>query len=156
MARREENCSWLQLESGLVDLDYMIYTHHDGPSPTSAVSSSNLLGIKKVPNMGREATSYLKYILDHYENLRPVTAFIHAHRKAWHQKDMGQTLKYIHVAPRWGYMSLNDATKGGGGFKKGWKISNITEQTQRLDPEDSEGNAARRDQDPEDSEATFY
>lgn len=45
---------------------------------------------------------------------------------------MTETLRFLDQAPKWGYMSLNDATKGGGGFKKGWKSGNITRQTQKL------------------------
>lgn len=37
-----------------------------------------------IPNRGREASSYLRYILDHYENLPEYIAFIHGHEDAWH------------------------------------------------------------------------
>ena len=45
---------------------------------------------------------------------------------------MVETLNYLPEVTKWGYMSLNDATKMGGGFKKKWKSNNITQQTQKL------------------------
>ena len=38
-----------------------------------------------IPNQGREASSYLKYIIDHYDSLPKWVAFIHGHETAWHQ-----------------------------------------------------------------------
>jgi len=39
-----------------------------------------------IPNRGREASSFLRYIIDHYDNLPSHIAFIHGHETAWHQK----------------------------------------------------------------------
>ena len=39
-----------------------------------------------IPNQGREASSYLRYIIDHYDRLPKWIAFIHGHETAWHQK----------------------------------------------------------------------
>jgi hypothetical protein len=36
-------------------------------------------------NKGREASGYLKYIIDNYDNLPEHIAFIHGHENAWHQ-----------------------------------------------------------------------
>lgn len=36
-------------------------------------------------NKGREASSYLKYIVEYYDSLPPYIAFIHGHEEAWHQ-----------------------------------------------------------------------
>eukprot|EP00241_Pyramimonas_parkeae_P005233 CAMPEP_0114233206 /NCGR_PEP_ID=MMETSP0058-20121206/5032_1 /TAXON_ID=36894 /ORGANISM="Pyramimonas parkeae, CCMP726" /LENGTH=343 /DNA_ID=CAMNT_0001344763 /DNA_START=127 /DNA_END=1158 /DNA_ORIENTATION=+ len=123
----KEDPTWLQK---LVPYPHVVYSHNKDPDIPKFMN--NLRDVVKVPNMGREASSYLKYILDHYEELPPVVAFIHAHRSSWHQIDMTETLRFLDQAPKWGYMSLNDATKGGGGFKKGWKSGNITRQTQKL------------------------
>lgn len=38
------------------------------------------------PNVGRESSSYLSYIVSHFESLSPFTAFIHGHQEAWHQR----------------------------------------------------------------------
>lgn len=37
-------------------------------------------------NRGQEASSYLKYIVAHYDRLPPHVAFIHGHEEAWHQR----------------------------------------------------------------------
>ena len=39
-----------------------------------------------IPNLGREASGYLRYIIDNYDNLPDNVAFIHGHETAWHQK----------------------------------------------------------------------
>jgi len=36
-------------------------------------------------NFGREAASFLKYIVEHYDSLPKYIAFIHGHEEAWHQ-----------------------------------------------------------------------
>jgi hypothetical protein len=38
------------------------------------------------PNKGNEASSYLQYIIDHYDNLDDITIFVHGHQFAWHHK----------------------------------------------------------------------
>eukprot|EP00240_Pyramimonas_obovata_P014719 CAMPEP_0118955596 /NCGR_PEP_ID=MMETSP1169-20130426/60240_1 /TAXON_ID=36882 /ORGANISM="Pyramimonas obovata, Strain CCMP722" /LENGTH=218 /DNA_ID=CAMNT_0006903481 /DNA_START=92 /DNA_END=745 /DNA_ORIENTATION=- len=125
-AHYQEDVMWLQK---VTPYKHVVYTHRE---MTVRKENSNLKGTHRVPNKGREASAYLKYIVDSYSNLPPIIAFIHGHRSSWHHKDMADTLQYVGNAPRWTYMSLNDATKGGGGFKKGWRTSNVTFQTQRL------------------------
>lgn len=36
------------------------------------------------PNKGNEASSYIKYIITHYNCLSDYTVFLHGHRTAWH------------------------------------------------------------------------
>lgn len=45
-------------------------------------------GLKKeeIPNKGYEASSYLEYIINNYDNLNEYTLFLHAHRNSWHHK----------------------------------------------------------------------
>lgn len=43
---------------------------------------SNRYNVEK--NKGNEASAYLKYIIDHYENLSDYTIFIHCHEFSWH------------------------------------------------------------------------
>jgi hypothetical protein len=40
----------------------------------------------KTPNKGHEASSYLNFIINNYDNLPMHVAFIHGHESAWHQK----------------------------------------------------------------------
>jgi hypothetical protein len=39
----------------------------------------------KLPNKGREASAYLKFIIEFYDTLPQRVAFIHGHETAWHQ-----------------------------------------------------------------------
>ncbi len=57
-------------------------------------------------NIGNEATAYLKYIIDNYDNLPNYVAFIHGHETAWHQ---GNILDLINRSKinEYDYISLN-------------------------------------------------
>ena len=45
------------------------------------------------PNKGNEASSYLQYIVDNYDNLNEYTYFIHGHRNAYtHTEYMDEKL----------------------------------------------------------------
>jgi hypothetical protein len=60
-----------------------------------------------LPNVGREASSYLKFIIEYYDELPEHVAFIHGHEKAWHQSlDL---MKAIGCAKHdvYDYVSLN-------------------------------------------------
>jgi hypothetical protein len=41
---------------------------------------------EQVPNRGNEASSYLEYIINNYNNLTEYTLFVHGHRNSWHYK----------------------------------------------------------------------
>lgn len=45
-------------------------------------------GLKKeaFPNKGNEASSFLEYIINNYDNLTEYTLFVHGHRTSWHHK----------------------------------------------------------------------
>lgn len=130
-AQFEEDVHWLQ---ECVPYPHIIYTHNPH-APPLRIRAKTIQGVVSVrPNAGREASLYLKYILDNYEDLRPVTAFIHAHRAAWHHRDMVHTLRYVHEAPRWGYMRLNDATEAGGShLDPTWAADDVSMQSQPMD-----------------------
>lgn len=51
-----------------------------------------------IPNRGREASSYIRYIIDNYNNLPNYMAFIHGHEFAHHQK-LGPILDLIDTTP---------------------------------------------------------
>ena len=59
-------------------------------------------------NRGREASVFLKYIIENYDNLPKYVAFIHGHEEAWHQS--GDLLESIRRAKKEGrpYISLNN------------------------------------------------
>jgi hypothetical protein len=60
-------------------------------------------------NHGREASAYLRFIVNYYENLPKYMAFIHGHEYGWHQRFPGTLLEAIYRAKRdqYGYISLN-------------------------------------------------
>jgi hypothetical protein len=39
------------------------------------------------PNKGNEASSFLQYIIENYDNLDDITVFVHGHRSDWHHKE---------------------------------------------------------------------
>ena len=41
----------------------------------------------EAPNKGLEASSYLEYIIKHYDNLSEYTFFVHGHRNSWHHNE---------------------------------------------------------------------
>jgi hypothetical protein len=59
-------------------------------------------------NKGREASSYLKYIVENYDRLPDRIAFIHGHEETVHQKYPKHILKAIDDAKDLDYVSLNN------------------------------------------------
>jgi hypothetical protein len=61
-------------------------------------------------NIGREFSSYLKYIIEYYDKLPPFVAFIHGHENAWHQNLPFTLLDGIKRAKieEYDYISLNN------------------------------------------------
>ncbi|KAL2176423.1 uncharacterized protein P884DRAFT_203114 [Thermothelomyces heterothallicus CBS 202.75] len=71
---RSEDTSWVHRH--LPDWSRSVYVVDE---PTAKLT---------VPkNKGREAMVYLSHIIDNYDNLTPVTVFMHASRFAWHNDD---------------------------------------------------------------------
>ncbi|KAL2126036.1 hypothetical protein VTI74DRAFT_1895 [Chaetomium olivicolor] len=71
-------------------------------------------------NKGKEATVYLTYIIDHYDDLPDIVLFFHAHRYAWHNnillnQDAALTLKRLNLerVARMGYMNSRCEHKPG-------------------------------------------
>lgn len=100
VAHYKEDLSWLDLY--LNQIDHIVYT------------KANNLATNNIPiNKGNEASCYLRYIIDHYERLPDVIAFVHGHRTAYNMKspdDMVMALRSI----KWGlydYMPLQTALK---------------------------------------------
>lgn len=66
-----ENLDWLRNQNKYA---YVIYSKTDKSAD------------KYIPrNVGREAESYLHYIIDNYDKLEETIVFIHGHEYAWHQ-----------------------------------------------------------------------
>jgi hypothetical protein len=76
-----EDLNWLINQS---DYDYIIYSKN---SEAKSILNLNDNKLRIIENRGMEATSYLNYIIDFYENLPEFVAFCHGHENAWHQYD---------------------------------------------------------------------
>jgi hypothetical protein len=61
----------------------------------------------KLPNFGREASSYLKFIVEFYDALPVRVAFIHGHERAWHQ-NLDILTAIQSARPDVPYVSLNN------------------------------------------------
>lgn len=62
-------------------------------------------------NKGREASAYLKYIVDNYDDLPEHIAFLHGHQTAWHQKGKRSIISLIKDCAKYkeyDYISLNN------------------------------------------------
>jgi len=61
-----------------------------------------------IPNKGFETSSYLKYIVENYDNLPDHIAFLHGHETAWHQFHDRGLLELIEAAriDKYGYIPL--------------------------------------------------
>jgi hypothetical protein len=64
-----------------------------------------------IPNKGKEASVYLKFIIEKYHELPDYVAFIHGHEYAWHQQQ--NILELIRNAniEKHGFISLNSVYK---------------------------------------------
>lgn len=65
-------------------------------------------------NTGREASCYLRYIVEYYDRLPEYTAFIHGHENGWHQKLPCGLLEGIKKAryTEFDYISINTCPIG--------------------------------------------
>ncbi|KAI9007135.1 hypothetical protein BC832DRAFT_431561 [Gaertneriomyces semiglobifer] len=71
VSRSKEDVSWLPV---YLDerISYTVYQKGDAEATHS------------LPNKGNEASTYIKFILDNWEDLPKRMAFIHGHRQSWH------------------------------------------------------------------------
>ena len=68
IARYKEDLSWLSQVP--VEFDICVYDKSESPSIVKVPSDvQRRCQINKIPNVGRETQSYLKYIIDNYDNL---------------------------------------------------------------------------------------
>ncbi|KAF2863310.1 hypothetical protein K470DRAFT_192873, partial [Piedraia hortae CBS 480.64] len=94
-----ESTSWVsELPSTIKPYIYTV------DSPTSALHPPK--------NKGHEVSTYLTYIIDHYNTLHPLTIFMHSHRETWHNNillpsapELLSHLKPSHIQQQ-GYVNL--------------------------------------------------
>lgn len=71
------------------------------------IISKNGIKYEIIPNKGNEASSYLQYIIENYNNLANYTFFIHGHRNSWHHKE-NIDKKINNIIIKHDYYNLND------------------------------------------------
>lgn len=98
----KENLNWLRKSKYRVVLC-------DKPGASSTPFKADTTCSLSV-NRGREASSFLKYIVENYDSLPPYIAFIHGHERAWHQKLPFSILEAIDRARKhdFDYINLNN------------------------------------------------
>ncbi|KAK2737801.1 hypothetical protein FQN55_000912 [Onygenales sp. PD_40] len=74
---RRESVGWVY--KMLPDWIPFIYTVDNEPG----------FGLHVPANIGREAMVYLTFIIDHYDSLPDITAFLHSTHYQWHNEDVG-------------------------------------------------------------------
>lgn len=92
-----EDLKWLEKS----EFPVIIVTHEGGDTVDHTY---------KIPNVGYEATAYLKYIIERYDTLPNHVAFIHGHEESYHQLGDRSMLEMIKTAniQNYGYIPLNN------------------------------------------------
>ena len=71
------------------------------------VISRNNIPKEIAPNKGYEASAYLEYIINNYENLPDICIFVHGHRNDWHHKEnIDEKIKNLDFL--YNYYNIND------------------------------------------------
>jgi hypothetical protein len=93
-----EDLEWLKKSQWPVSI-----VHHEGGAPVEYTYI--------IPNVGLEASAYLKYIIERYDTLPDHVAFIHGHETAWHQQGGRPMLDMIKTAniEKYDYVPLNNS-----------------------------------------------
>jgi hypothetical protein len=94
----KEDLRWLEKSPWPVSI-----VHHEGGDPVDCAYT--------IPNIGFEATSYLKYIIERYDTLPDHVAFIHGHEEAWHQQGDRSLFDMIRTAniQKYDFVPINNA-----------------------------------------------
>ena len=106
VSRYRENVEWINNFKDISNLRVLVYDHGN---------SNNPYNIPK--NVGNEATVYLKYIIDHYDNLPEYIYLVHAHYRSWHHK--GNLYERLEEAIKENKMFININNKD-------WKYEDVT------------------------------
>jgi len=94
IASHQEDLSWV-CELGKKKIPHIVYTRDKLDNKYNAS-----------PNKGKENAVFIKFIIDHYDKLPSMTAFVHGHKSSWHMNDVVPVLTNL----RWNehpYMDLN-------------------------------------------------
>ena len=92
----KEDLNWLKKSKYPV-----VLIDHKGSEPP-AIEPTTI-----IPNRGNESSSYIRYIIDNWDDLPDYMAFIHGHETSHHQKHNEHMLTLIEQAQRTGFVPLN-------------------------------------------------
>lgn len=84
VARYEEPLDWLTT----IPEDYEIYVSNSGKSSPEIPSVPNPVKVVQVPNEGREAGHWIRYIADNYNNLADINVFLQGSPHIGHTNDI--------------------------------------------------------------------
>ena len=110
-AHFNEDLTWLRAAPYPV-----VVCDKDGAAPTSLDTEPRC----QLPNYGREAGSYLKFIIEFYDELPKRVAFLHGHENAWHvsrntlkaigcaREDADYVALNSHYTPKWNVYENDD------------------------------------------------
>jgi hypothetical protein len=77
-----ENLDWINY----IDSKFKIYVYSKTLA-TNELINNKIYIVNQPLNKGNEASAYLQYIIDNYENLSENIVFVHGHEKSWHHMD---------------------------------------------------------------------
>lgn len=91
----------------------------------SQIISKNGLPEEVSPNRGKEASSYLEYIIKNYYKLPDITIFFHGHRNSWHHpENVDETINKIIF--NYNYYNINSVCSP----RHGTKLLSLNEEGQ--------------------------
>jgi hypothetical protein len=101
ISRHQKDVSWTQkfVQNGF---HVIVYDHNSHGNHPYYISSNN----------GREASVYLKYIVDYYESLSTYTVFLQDDDTSWHHRDSIVDLVLARLGKRSKYYNLNKKCLG--------------------------------------------
>jgi hypothetical protein len=95
IARYNEQLSWLKYLPKVEDRKYSLCLSNSGEFMGTPLADKEV----EIPNQGREAGHYFRYLIDNYENLPPVMVFIQA-EPWWHMAiDVKPLLEIFYGTP---------------------------------------------------------
>eukprot|EP00742_Colponemidia_sp_Colp-10_P008880 GILJ01009645.1.p1 GENE.GILJ01009645.1~~GILJ01009645.1.p1 ORF type:complete len:240 (+),score=22.38 GILJ01009645.1:73-720(+) len=84
------NMTWLEN----LGTPVAIYNRNLSSADLPTISMTRYRSLR--PNLGNEGHTYLRFIIDHYENLPEKVVFLHGHRTSWHTElDMDRFLSRL-------------------------------------------------------------
>lgn len=105
VARHNEPVDWLPA----VPEDYEIYISNSGETPVDIPKKAkHKIQIVKVPNKGREAGHWLRYVADNYDKLADINVFLQGSPHIGHTADILFHMERSDLSESFGYLTSKD------------------------------------------------